>query len=308
MKKLVLFLALLALAFPAALAARAHDPACAGAIPVDARALLLEHDLVDQLTPMTACIGKIQPGASMHWCTLNWVVKDEAGALYIGTAGHCAAKGWRISALGVGEFGTVVYSINAGVGNDYALIRIDPSRYHLVDPTLCHWGGPTGEALWSPGVNVREALGTPAWLGGGLKGVGVAAEPLAVLQYGWGVGTNDHEATRARVGASVATTGPGLVLHGNYNPGDSGSPAMFANGHVAGVITHSLLVDPPAAAVPDPNGGDPTVLIDRPSTGMGLGLGTRFDRALALVEAATGHDFTLVTSSTLPVAGVLGGI
>lgn len=307
MRTLALALALLAIAVPASLAVGERSGECQGAVPVDAGALMLDHDIVDQLTPMTACVGKIQPGASMHWCTLNWVVADETGALYIGTAGHCAAKGWRISAAGVGTFGTVVYSINKGVGNDYALIKIDESKYPLVSPTLCHWGGPLGAATYAGDVNLREILGFPAWLGGGLKGVGVAAETPALLHYGWGVGTNQHEATRARVGAAAASTGPGLVLHGNYNPGDSGSPVMFADGNVAGVVTHSFLVDP-APVAPGPREGPPLAVVDQPSTGAGLGFATRFDHALALAEAATGHDFTLVTSDVLPGAGVLDAL
>lgn len=169
------------------------------------------------------CEGKLRPGVkaifnNSYRCTLNWVYRDNAGALYIGTAGHCAPNynPRVISAAGIADIGEVAFTTgNSGVGNDFALIRIDPAYYSYVDPTLCHWGGP-----------------------GGVHGSG---GNQGLLHYGHGVFWGESPETRSRAGL-VRNNGwsPGAITFtGAVSGGDSGSPIMVSDGGAAGVITHT---------------------------------------------------------------------
>lgn len=274
-------------AAPVAAFAHATDTGCGGPVAIAAGSPLAMPPPDAQDLVLGACWGAIRPGALMSkpvGCTMNWVLKDESGGLYVGTAGHCTSHlGQTVGVAGVGDVGPVVFRMNGGVGYDFALIRIDPALHDRVDPTLCRWGGPTHEPTFAD-----SPIENPRWLG---------PDPIVngpLLHYGWGANTNEHEATRARAGYAVGLSERSLVLAGNYNPGDSGSPVMFADGAPAGIVTHSMLVDPPG--VESPLDGSELVR-DRPRLGAGLGYATRFDFAVASAGAAIGQELSLVTSA-----------
>jgi hypothetical protein len=254
--------------------------------------------------PSDACYGVIRPGAVFStfpdwWrsCTLNWIVEDESGALYVGTAGHCVNDGdtaYVPQAWGPGRaFGEVVAREYEGIGRDWAWIRIHDSALDLVDPTLCHWGGPVKDA---PASSAGPAL-----------------------QYGWGRVYYEEAATRARpftAGASPvdagaepvfgARTASTLYLVGPGGPGDSGSPVMSADGAPYGFLTHGLTaaaaVDVGRYVIEDAAGvavGSPDYPVE-PHHGSAV-WGTTFQAAVAGGEAQLGTTLTLVTSDT-PVA------
>jgi hypothetical protein len=172
-----------------------------------------------------ACAGKIRPGALMTspaGCTMSWVFSDTAGNFYQTTAGHCTSSvGQNVAVQGVGVIGKVVFRIEAGIGSDISLVKIDASKVSFVDPTLCHWGGPTG-------------IATPA-------GASVAGQD-AMLHYGWGVAFSG-QTTRARAGVLPSTgwyADGSVRMYGLTDGGDSGSPMMLSNGLAAGVHTHRV--------------------------------------------------------------------
>ena len=207
--------------------------------------------------------GKIRPGArgifnDSYRCTLNFIYTDNQGALYIGTAGHCAPNynPRKISAAGVADIGEVAFTTgNGGVGNDFALIRIDPAYVRFINPTLCHWGGPTNL------VDQGELLGN-----------------APVLHYGWGFVYGNTPVTRPREGVLASPTyGPNaFTFVGLVAPGDSGSGVETAFGGAIGVVTHTLIA---SGAAP---------------LGLGVGIAMRVDKGLAMASASTGHTYTLV--------------
>lgn len=173
----------------------------------------------------------IQPGAkhvaySGGTCTLNAVFKDAAGALYVGAAAHCSPpEGARLRVPDVGEVGDVVYrGIRGPDGErrqDFALVRIDEDKHHLVDPSLRYWGGPTA-------VEERFLPGTP------------------LLQHGYGAGFRANAPTRLREGVLELVYGDASVSNGDTLDGwflammpilggDSGSLIITADGRALGV-------------------------------------------------------------------------
>jgi hypothetical protein len=163
------------------------------------------------------CAG-IRPGGTFTnvGCTMNFVFTDGAN-LYIGTAGHCATVGTRMSNFAAGgQFGTVVYSINAGLGNDFALIKIDANKVALVNPQLCAFGGPAG-------VNNGET------------GFG-----QFVYEYGWGIATQVSTATRARIHVQEYQDANDAGWIGEGSGGDSGAPMIDENGNAFAIHTHGI--------------------------------------------------------------------
>ena len=165
-------------------------------------------------------------GDTTSLCTSNFVFTNTAGEYFIGTAGHCGRVGAQVTMLylpaGLVDIGTVVQSTgDAGVGNDFALIRIDPALYGDVSPSMAYWGGPTG-----------------VYTGSG---------PAVVQHAGWGlvVGTGGTP----RVGLGLDWGADAWRFAGVITNGDSGSGANVLGGAAAGNITH-IAVDssqfPPA--------------------------------------------------------------
>jgi hypothetical protein len=167
--------------------------------------------------------GALFLGSSGALCTYNFVY---ASATKIGTAGHCVEKvGERVYILAaptvpiVFAVGTVSAFKNAGVGNDWALITIDPQWSLFVDPNMAYLGGPSCP-VWSPSLSEGKTVGH------GIQTGLVAAVP--------------------RVHTVLAWDGRSFNGAGEISGGDSGSPLVQVNsplpgcvaGAAIGVLTH----------------------------------------------------------------------
>lgn len=147
-------------------------------------------------------------------CTFNFVFRDAAADLYIGTAAHCVSSvGQRVSAFGVGSFGAVAFR-RFGGGTDFALVKIDAAKHSLVNPTMCSWGGPIGP---DPGAS--------------------AAPRRVLLEYGWGFFTEGSPETRNRAHAERSSNPNEMKWVGVGSGGDSGAPVLTAGGHAAAIHT-----------------------------------------------------------------------
>jgi hypothetical protein len=173
-------------------------------------------------------------------CTMNFVFTDGTSN-YIGTAGHCAGNGKTVIAqiatrvdptdtviVTLAAIGNVVKSWNAGIGRDFALVKIN-SGFKVV-PGMAGALGPTG-------VFCGDPVGQP------------------VMHYGHGY-IFFVEQGYAKAGEVI----PDLTLIFKFNnangfnwvgyglPGDSGSGVMNAAGLAVGDLTHGIGV----AGVPVP--------------------------------------------------------
>jgi hypothetical protein len=173
-------------------------------------------------------------------CTMNFVFTDGTSS-YIGTAGHCAGGGKTVIAqigtrvdptdsviVMLAAIGNVVKSWNAGIGRDFALVKINPG-FKVVS-------GMAG-ALGPTGVFCGDPVGQP------------------VMHYGHGY-IFFVEQGNPKFGEVV----PDLTLlfkfasPNGFNwvgyglPGDSGSGVMNAAGLAVGDLTHGIGV----AGVPVP--------------------------------------------------------
>jgi len=148
-------------------------------------------------------------------CTSNFIFNDTAGNYFVGTAGHCGVVGDSVDMLflpvGLVNIGTVVRSTgDAGIGNDFALISINPSLYQYVSPSMAFWGGPTG-------ANTADTI-------------------QVVKHVGWGLVIGTGGTPRLGVGTEFGPNSWWFV--GAITPGDSGSAANTVGGLAAGNITH----------------------------------------------------------------------
>ncbi len=219
----------------------------------------VEVELTKQQQLEVNCLGTSPPSASTSGvslqavsaggcmvapsgCTMNFVFTDGTSK-YIGTAGHCARGGQTVvmqvatrvspveeSSLIVtlAAIGKVAKSWNAGIGKDFALVKIDPA--FRVVPGVAGGLGPTG-------VFCGDPVGQP------------------VMHYGHGY-VFFVEQGYAKFGEVV----PDLTLlfkfasPNGFNwvgyglPGDSGSGVMNAAGLAVGDLTHGIGV----AGVPVP--------------------------------------------------------
>jgi trypsin len=216
------------------------------------------------------CTGKIQPGSLMSGggCTMNFIFRDQLARYYFGTAAHCTSGvGATYGVSGVGNnIATVVYD-GGPTGNnpDFALLRVDPAFYSFIDPTLCHWGGPTG-------VNTVLANGETTFI------------------YGYGTLYSTTSATRARgpgivndeayPGMSIFNPAIEQAYNGQAQAGDSGAPIVTGDGKAAGIHVRSYL----------------TVVFRVDPVGKVM---TRVDAAMAAASVATGLQLQLV-DGTLP--------
>ncbi|MFY9587621.1 MAG: hypothetical protein WAT66_09215 [Actinomycetota bacterium] len=162
-------------------------------------------------------------GTTISLCTSNFIFSNGS-QFFVGMAGHCGLPGDDVDMLflpgGLVNIGKVVMSTgDAGVGNDFGLISIDPSLNQWVSPSMAYWGGPTG-----------------AYAGTG---------PAVVEHAGWGavIGTGGTP----RVGLGITWTNREWRFEGLITPGDSGSAANVLGGLAAGNITH-ITVDLTIAA------------------------------------------------------------
>jgi hypothetical protein len=188
------------------------------------------------LTAVSAGTCMVSPSG----CTMNFVFTDGTSS-YIGTAGHCAGNGKTVIAqvstrvdptdtvfVTLAAIGSVVKSWNAGIGRDFALVKIN-SGFKVV-PGMAGALGPTG-------VFCGDPVGQP------------------VMHYGHGY-IFFVEQGNPKFGEVI----PDLTLlfkfasPNGFNwvgyglPGDSGSGVMNAAGLAVGDLTHGISV----AGVPVP--------------------------------------------------------
>ena len=196
-----------------------------------------------------SCLPPIHPGARMaNGCTLNWVVTDGTD-LFVGTARHCTgALGEALFVTGVASpVGVLVFRGTL----DSAFYRIDAEDRGLASGTMAGWAGPSGVAPLGPHPG------------------------QAVLQYGWGVATQDQPAARGRAGEVVFAhlNGSTFLYAGQVTGGDSGSPVRLASGEALGHVV--------AAVAPN---GQPTVVVGVTLRSEMLALGASLGRPVTLVD------------------------
>ena len=198
--------------------------------------------------------------ADQAQCTSNFIFYD-AGNVYIGQAAHCSLAGDPLTASdpvspagpdgcsspslpvgtpvtiqGATRPGTLVYSSwitmqavdesdeDACAFNDFALVRIDPADHKLVNPTMPHWGGPTGLATsTTPGEPVLSYGNSE--LRSGLT----VLSPKEGISRGQTAGGWNH---------TVLTITPGI-------PGDSGSGFIDSEGRAFGVLSTLVILPQP---------------------------------------------------------------
>ena len=174
--------------------------------------------------PLPSEVG-IRPGAWMidpYGCTMNFIFA-RGSRLAIGTAGHCTdflRQDVVILTLtpGSGEpvlvdIGKVVARHNYGVGDDFALVEIDPQLYDWVSATAAVIGGPCG-----------------AYYGSG---------PETVWHYGHGLAIGTGGTPRAGVALTWQQDAFGWDSAAIF--GDSGSPVRVTDLKAAGDLTHLVV-------------------------------------------------------------------
>lgn len=221
-------------------------------------------DMVQVALPAVAAYGGagcfgIRPGAwlllledGVGWCSMAHVY-GSPGSYQVSTAGHCGRVGDRATVIAAFsstgnpillDFGTFSKSTgDGGIGNDWALIGVNSAYQHLVSPTMCAWGGPTGmytktgataSVIWPRKLGQSPTIGTNA----------DPFLPQVILHYGHGTGLGQGVGT-ARVGFAVDWRASYFTWFGAISPGDSGSGSNTATGdgigavrEAAGINTH----------------------------------------------------------------------
>ncbi|HEX2258300.1 MAG TPA: serine protease [Actinomycetota bacterium] len=177
-------------------------------------------------------------------CTANFIYYDRSDKVYIGQAAHCSSTsppeaidgcqaeslpiGTKVLVAGATRPGVMVYNSwitmqqkketdeNACAFNDLALIQLDPADYGRVNPSVPHWGGPTG---LSTGARISERVfgygNSPLRLRTGLLN---AIEGMVLGQQGNGWSYRVHFLV------------PGV-------PGDSGSGFLDSQGRALGTLS-----------------------------------------------------------------------
>ena len=143
------------------------------------------------------------------------------GGLYIGSAGHCGEVGDEVTIVGAPgvlmNIGSVVKSVDNGVGDDFALVEIRPEWYEETNPSMAHWGGPTGSQT--------PAVGDPVVHSGHGLAIGTGGTPRAGLVTWRGEG-----------GEANAYGWDGEAING-----DSGSGVRHLEGPAVGNLTHLVV-------------------------------------------------------------------
>jgi hypothetical protein len=196
-----------------------------------------------------AATATIHPGVMMFTdgaqCTANFVYTDGDGAVYLGYAAHCAGTGAAtdtngcdagtlplgtpVEIDGASRPGTLVYSSwvamqaagetdeDACAHNDLALVRLHPDDLDSVNPSVPHWGGPTGvNTTGNPALSRVHSYGNSSLR----QGVAMLS-PKTGVSLGTSSGGWTHP---------VYTVTPGI-------PGDSGSAMLDASGRASGVLS-----------------------------------------------------------------------
>jgi hypothetical protein len=166
-------------------------------------------------------------------CTMNFVFTDGASS-YIGTAGHCVEGGdhvvMQVGArvdptdtvmVTVAKVGSTVRQVNAGIGRDFGLVKIDPG--FAVVPAIAGALGPSGAFCGDPvGQPVLHyGHGYVLTVQQGIPKGGVVIPDMTLL----------FDFTSGQYGYNWA--GYGL-------PGDSGSPVLGTGTLAVGNLTHGI--------------------------------------------------------------------
>jgi hypothetical protein len=185
-------------------------------------------------------------------CTANFVF-EEGVNVYLGQAAHCSGTGEAtetdgctsgslplgtpVEVTGTSQPGTLAYSSwltmqangetdpDTCAFNDFALIGIDPADVGKVNPSVPHFGGPTG-------VGTAGGLGSTVYSYGNSSlrgGVTQLSPKQGVLVQNQGGGWSHV----------VVTLTPGI-------PGDSGSGFLNGSGQTIGVLSTLQLAPLPA--------------------------------------------------------------
>jgi hypothetical protein len=193
--------------------------------------------------------GPVHPGVQTFTggaqCTSNFVFSDAGGTTYLGQAAHCsgtdgntATNGCEAGSLPLGtpvevdgatRPGTMVYNswlamqaagekdVDTCDYNDFALIRLDPADVGLVDPSVPHFGGPTG--IRSSGLAFGDDVFT--YGNSSLRFGLTQTSPKQGVSVGDGGSGWTH---------TVYTVTPGI-------PGDSGSGLLDSSGAAVGILS-----------------------------------------------------------------------
>jgi hypothetical protein len=193
-----------------------------------------------------AATAKVHPGVQTitdgGQCTSNFVFTDGTST-YLGQAAHCSGtdgntatngcdsgslpEGTPVTVDGASRPGTMVYNSwirmqAAGETdsetcqyNDLALVRLDPADVANTNPSIPHWGGPTGVGAGAAGQDTYT-YGNSSLRGGITTLSPKRGTILQVSPGGWSY--------------DVYTATPGI-------PGDSGSAFLNASGQAMGVLS-----------------------------------------------------------------------
>jgi hypothetical protein len=193
-----------------------------------------------------AATAPIHPGVQTitdgGQCTANFVYTSGTDT-FIGQAAHCSGtggstetdgcdsgslpEGTPVTIKGASRPGTMVYNSwirmqAAGetdpetcAYNDLALVKIDPADVPNVNPSIPHWGGPTGVGTGAAGEDTYS-YGNSSLRGGVTTLSPKKGKILQVSPGGWSY--------------DVYTATPGV-------PGDSGSAFLNASGQAMGVLS-----------------------------------------------------------------------
>lgn len=171
--------------------------------------------------PLEEC-PNVRPGAHIQTGdtggTLNFLFRGSDGHRYVATAGHLFADEQTLVWRGDGPtakindgtvIGRAVFAWNYNESPaDFALIKIEHGV--AADPTMCHWGGPTG------------------------MNTDVSSDPTVLRLYGNGTGVSMVTPERTMVAPAMESR----VIVGALGvavPGDSGAPFISEDGRAVGV-------------------------------------------------------------------------
>jgi hypothetical protein len=206
-----------------------------------------------------AATATIHPGVQMvtdgAQCTANFVFYRDAD-VFIGYAAHCAGTGEAtdtngcdaaslplgtpVEIDGASQPGTLVYSswlamqaqpqrpdVDTCSYNDFAIVRLATADRGKVNPSIPHWGGPTG-------INTtgNPALSSIYTYGNSSLRLGIA---LLSPKSGVSLGTTGNGWTHP-----AYTVTPGI-------PGDAGSAMLDASGRASGVLSTLAIAPIPAS-------------------------------------------------------------
>jgi hypothetical protein len=195
-----------------------------------------------------AATAPIHPGVQTitegGQCTANFIFFNGA-TVYIGQAAHCSSTaaqtdtdgcttpslplGTPVTVKGATRPGRLVYNswlLMQAAGetnpdicafNDLALVQLDPADAANVNPSIPHWGGPTG-------INTTGAATLSRVFSYGNSSLRLG---LTLLSPKTGVNVTDDGSGWEHV---ITTVTPGI-------PGDSGSAVLDAQGRALGVIS-----------------------------------------------------------------------